>query len=111
MPDGCGNDGGTPVANAPLQADGPMTLRSSDPSAVHIPDYSGRPICGATTGRTSTVALPTCPDCRDRVTPGGIKPGEAFNPAHPVGRVVLGSGFGVPGFPQIPGLWKRFRDS
>jgi hypothetical protein len=87
----------------------PMTPRNSDPYAVHIPDHSGRPICGATTGRTSVVALPTCLDCRDRTSPSGMQPRDAFNPAHPVGRIVMGSGFGVPGFPQIPGLWKRFR--
>ena len=80
----------------------------ADPMAIHIPDYAGRPICGAT-GRTSAVLLPTCRDCKERVTVGGMKPEDAFNPAHPIGRVVMGSGFGVPGFPKIPGLWKRFR--
>jgi hypothetical protein len=81
---------------------------STSPGAIHIPDHAGRPICGTPGGRTSAVLLPTCPRCKSRVTPGGMKPEDAFNPAHPVGRVVLGSGFGVPGFPQIPGLWKRF---
>jgi hypothetical protein len=79
-----------------------------DRSAVHIPDYTGRPICGTPLGRTSAVVLPTCPRCRARVTPGGMRPRDAFNPAHPVGRIIMGSAFGVPGFPQIPGIWRRF---
>lgn len=83
--------------------------RQAQPGDIHIPDASGRPICGTPAGRTSSLLLPTCPLCRDRVTPGGITPRDVFNPAHPVGRVVIGSGFGIPGFPQIPGLWKRFR--
>jgi hypothetical protein len=83
--------------------------RQPGPYDVHIPDLSGRPICGTAGGRTSQLEAPTCPLCRARVTPGGIEPKDVFNPAHPVGRVVMGSGFGVPGFPKIPGLWKRFR--
>ena len=80
-----------------------------DPGRIHIPDYAGRPICGTTGGRTSAVLPPTCPLCNARVSLAGMKPEDAFNPAHPVGRIVVGSGFGIPGFPQIPGLWKRFK--
>jgi hypothetical protein len=83
--------------------------KPTDPGTIHIPDYAGRPICGTRGGRTSAVLLPSCPLCSARVTPGGIRPEDAFNPAHPVGRIVLGSGFGVPWFPRVPGLWKRFR--
>ena len=79
-----------------------MTPRNSDPFAVYIPDYPGRSIRGSTTGRTSVVALPTCLDCRDRTSRSGMRPRDPFNPAHPVGRIVMGSGFGVPGFPEIP---------
>lgn len=85
------------------------TGRRVEPGDVHIPDASGLPICGTPAGRTSSLLLPTCPLCRDRVTLVGIQPRDVFNPAHPVGRVVMGSGFGLPGYPRIPGLWKRFR--
>ncbi len=79
-----------------------------DPDAIHIPGATGRPICGAYGGRTSAVLSATCPACADRSTLGGMESGDAFNPAHPVGRVVMGTGLGVSGFPRIPGLWKRF---
>ena len=79
-----------------------------DPNLVHIPSPLGEPICGSF-GRTSTLEPPTCSDCRERTTLGGIEPEDVLNPGHPIGRIVMGSAFGVPGFPKIPGVWKRFR--
>ena len=83
-----------------------MTDDAPDPSDIHIPDILGRPICGHT-GRTSVVLPPTCPLCVARSRPPGMEGRDFLNPAHPIGRIVMGSGFGVPGFPKIPGIWKR----
>lgn len=81
----------------------------TDPAANHIPGFSGRPICGTFGGRSSLFSAPTCDLCKARTTFGGMKARDLLNPAHPVGRfVILGSGFGLPGFPHIPGVWKRF---
>ncbi len=85
-----------------------MTRDASDPGAIHIAGLTGAAICGATTGTTSVVALPTCPDCRARTTPGGIHAEDIYNPAHPVGRLVMGSAFDVPGFPKVPGVKNPF---
>lgn len=85
-----------------------MSRRPSDPGLVHVAGPSGRPICGATTGTASVAALPTCPDCRARTTPGGIQAEDFLNPAHPVGRIVTGSMFDVPGFPKVPGVKNPF---
>lgn len=76
----------------------------ADPHATHIPDHVGRPICGTPGGRTTVVGFPTCPTCRSRMTPPGMKPKDALNPAHPLGRIIVGSAFGLPGFPDIPGV-------
>jgi hypothetical protein len=73
-------------------------------SYIHIPGLDGRPICGATTGKASAAALPTCPACRARTTPAGVKPQDIYNLGHPVGRIVTGSALGIPGFPKIPGI-------
>lgn len=75
---------------------------------IHIPDVFGRPICGSAGGRTSAFAAPTCPRCRARVTPAGIRPVDLLNPSHPVGRIAVGSALGLPGFPHIPGIGRRF---
>lgn len=79
-----------------------------DPGDSHIPDTAGVPICGTTGGRTTVLEFPTCPRCQERVTPLGMRPEDAFNPGHPVGRILMGSAFGLPGYPEIPGVWKRF---
>jgi hypothetical protein len=78
--------------------------RLSGPLEIHIPDMRGRPICGRIGGRTSQFASPTCPECRARRWPSGMEPEDYVNPLHPVGRIVVGSVLGVPGFPRIPGL-------
>jgi hypothetical protein len=80
--------------------------RASGP--IHVPGFDGKPICGSTTGSVSVAALPTCPLCQKRSTPGGIKAEDIYNPAHPVGRIVMGSTFDVPGFPKVPGTKNPF---
>lgn len=85
-----------------------MTRKAADPGLIHIPGWAGTAICGATAGTTSAVMLPTCPDCRARTTPGGMRAEDVYNPAHPVGRIVMGSAFGVPGFPKVPGVKDPF---
>ena len=79
------------------------------PDLVHIPEFGGSPICGARSVRTSVLGGITCPDCRARSTFAGMQPKDTFNPAHPIGRYLMGASFGLPGFPRIPGIWGRFR--
>ena len=75
---------------------------------IHIPGFDGRPICGATTGRATAAALPTCPLCQQRTRPSGIGAQDVFNLGHPVGRIVTGSALGIPGFPKVPGMKNPF---
>lgn len=42
----------------------------------------------------------------DALAPG-MGESDVGGPGDPIGRLVLGSGLGLPGFPEIPGLWKR----
>ncbi len=85
-----------------------MSSKKTDPDVIHIAGPTGAAICGASTGTASVAALPTCPDCRVRTTPGGIHAEDIYNPAHPVGRIVMGSMFDVPGFPKVPGMKNPF---
>lgn len=82
-------------------------MKPTDLAAIHTPDLVGRPICGTPDGRTSAAAMPTCPLCQKRPTLSGVKPDDLYNPAHPVGRIVMGATFGVPGFPPVPGITKK----
>ena len=88
-----------------------MSPSKSGLSYIHIPGFDGRPICGSTTGRASAAALPTCPLCQRRTGPAGIKPQDAYNLGHPVGRIVMGSALGVPGFPKVPAVKNPFGKS
>ena len=88
-----------------------MRPRVTGASAAHTSGFGGRPLCGSTTGRASAAALPTCPLCQRRTGPAGIKPQDAYNLGHPVGRIVMGSALGVPGFPKVPAVKNPFGKS
>jgi hypothetical protein len=57
---------------------------------VHLPDDEGRSMCGTLGGRTSSVALPTCPRCLEWVGPTGERIEDA---PHAASRVPAQSGF------------------